>query len=323
MAPISRTALIRLVLPLVIAPALGGCIVSNSPYQDLMRAQPAGSAFSRALFHDYADLARSFGIANAPTTTSFDASSSLSISNLDSAVADVANAYASKALLAAKGEQPLPEPAPIDNEIAEKARLRLLRALDRGRTQTPALAARAQANYDCWVLNSPVDQLAAAAAQCQRAFNASLARLGGGTVATTAPTTAPAPTPTSEPASAPTSAPASANQNTTAFTAYFRFNSAQLTPADMTVLRQAIETARAGGQSRITVVGHTDTSRTETRNKTLSLDRAKAVTGALVRLGARSAAIQTSGVGESDPAVQTPQGVRKPRNRRVVITLVP
>ena len=91
----------------------------------------------------------------------------------------------------------------------------------------------------------------------------------------------------------------------------------------MGVLHQAIEAAFTGRQSRITVVGHTDTSGTEALNKTLSLNRAKAVKAALVRMGARPAAVQISGVGESDLAVQTPDGVANAQNRRAVVTLLP
>lgn len=304
MAFAPRPALLRLVFPLALAAALGGCM-SNSAYEDLTQAQPNGSPFARALFQNYSYLARSFGIADSPTTTAFDASGSLSISNLDSDVADVANAYAEKALVAAKGEEPLPEPAPTDDENAERLRLRLLRALDQGRAKAPAAAARAQADYDCWVLNGTVDSLAAPAAQCRTSLNTSLARLesGAGTVAAAAP--APAP------------------EKTADFTALFGLNSAVLTPDAMAMLRQAIDAARAGRQTRITVVGHTDTLGTPPYNVALSKRRADAIREALVSMGARPEAIEVSGTGEDDLAVQTPDGVAEPKNRRGVITLVP
>jgi outer membrane protein OmpA-like peptidoglycan-associated protein len=40
-------------------------------------------------------------------------------------------------------------------------------------------------------------------------------------------------------------------------------------------------------------------------------------------MGARREAIQVSGVGENDLAVQTPDGVREAKNRRAVVTLLP
>ena len=177
MEPTPRFSLTALAgLALAAGLILAGC-VAESPFDELNQAKPDGSAFSQALFKNYAFLARSFGVQNAPAGTAFDAEESMSISNVDSAVADVANAFAAKALVAAKGEEPLPEAAPTDNQQAEEQRLRLLRALAQGRTKAPLDAARTQANYDCWILNGGVDELTAAAAQCQRAFLASLGQL--------------------------------------------------------------------------------------------------------------------------------------------------
>ena len=90
----------------------------------------------------------------------------------------------------------------------------------------------------------------------------------------------------------------------------------------MDVLQRAIADARAGGQPKIEVVGHTDTSGGEDYNLHLSIRRAEAVRDALVALGARREAIETQGVGKTDLAVQTADGVREPQNRRSVILLV-
>jgi outer membrane protein OmpA-like peptidoglycan-associated protein len=89
----------------------------------------------------------------------------------------------------------------------------------------------------------------------------------------------------------------------------------------MSVLQRAIADARAGGQPKIEVVGHTDTVGSEAYNMRLSIRRADVVRDALVALGARREAIATNGVGETDLAVQTADGVREPQNRRSVITL--
>ena len=76
-------------------------------------------------------------------------------------------------------------------------------------------------------------------------------------------------------------------------------------------------------KSRITVVGHTDTKGSPAYNQNLSVRRANVVAEALVDMGARRDAIQTSGVGESDLAVQTPDETREAKNRRAVIGLLP
>lgn len=307
MPRLARPALARFCLAAAAALALAGC-ATNAAYDQLASAKPSGGAFSQALFHDYSYLARSFGIADAPANSAFDATEAYSLSGLNADVAAVAQAYAAKAMKASEGEQPLPEAAPIDSQVGENARLKLLRALDQGRTRAPAAAARAQAQYDCWVLNSPVPELAASARHCYQSFTVALAQLERSL------NMAPAPAPEAE------AKPAKPAAN---FTAHFALGSARLNANAMAVLRQAIQAAYHGRQSHITVVGHTDTSGTEALNKTLSVDRAKAVKAALVRMGARAAAVKVSGVGEADLAVQTPDGVANAQNRRAVVTLLP
>ena len=71
------------------------------------------------------------------------------------------------------------------------------------------------------------------------------------------------------------------------------------------------------------MVGHTDTSGTPGYNQALSVRRANVVKDVLVQMGARPESVQTSGVGESDLAVSTGDGVKEPKNRRSVITLQP
>ncbi len=176
MASLSRRNRMLAGLALAAAFTLCGC-ANETPFDDLKGAQPSGSAFAQALFKDYAYLARSFGLQHAPSGTAFDAADSLSLAAVDSDVATIANDYASKALTASKGEEPLPEAAPPDDQAAEDLRLRLLRALNHGRTKAPALAAQTQVEFDCWILNGTVDELAKASAQCHSGFLGSLAQL--------------------------------------------------------------------------------------------------------------------------------------------------
>jgi outer membrane protein OmpA-like peptidoglycan-associated protein len=109
----------------------------------------------------------------------------------------------------------------------------------------------------------------------------------------------------------------------TDYTVYFDFDSWTLTAEDLAVLTQVRNTVRAGGQTRIAVVGHTDTSGPADYNQHLSVERAHVVVEALVDLGARRKSIRASGVGETDLAVETGDGVREPKNRRTVINLAP
>ncbi len=289
---------------------LSAC-VSTSSLDDLANTTPSGSAFTQQLFKNYAYLANSLGAGGGGGGSSggtFDSEGSMSV--FDEIIggggdnSDLAEAFATKALIAAKGTEPDPEPS--KDEDSAQARERLVRALADGKDRFAYDAARAQTDFDCWMLNSTVDSQAAAASQCRASFGTAITKLENDVHR-------PAFTPPPPVAAAP-------SQD---YTVYFDFDSWTLTGAQLTVLQQAIATARAGGQSRITVVGHTDTSGSAAYNQSLSVKRANIVTETLVDMGARREAIQVTGVGETDLAVPTPDGVREPKNRRAVVTLMP
>ncbi|MGH6870714.1 MAG: OmpA family protein [Rhizomicrobium sp.] len=299
--------MLRLLPVLALVSALAAC-ASTTISDELDAAQPVGGPFSQALFKDYSYLARSFGdAADVSTSSAFDASGSMSLNGTSSDVADLAQAYADKALAAAKGDEVLPEPATQGDADGEALRLRLLRDLEDGRGKAPEDAARAQADFDCWIMNGKVDGQQAASAACRRSLDGSLTRLERDL------NPAPAPAPAPEAAAAP-----AAN-----YTVYFDWDSWTLSAEALTTISAAIDAARTGRQSSITVVGHTDTSGSASYNQTLSVKRANVVKEVLVQMGARPESIQTSGVGEGDLAVQTADGVKEPKNRRSVITLVP
>ena len=317
---------------------LAGC-VNFSALDDLREAPPpTGSPFDQALFQDYAFLAHSFGDVGQASYMAFDQEGSISLAETESDVAGLANAYASKALSLSRGEAVDPEPS--RNLAAHTLRDRLVRALTPGRDAFARDAARAQADYDCWILNAALTSQAAAAAQCRASLDVTLSRLEGevkttaqppaeaATPATSASTTPAPATPAPATPAPATPAPAtpepqsSSSAQSPTYVVNFAFNSTALTPHDMDVLQQTIADARAGGQPKIEVVGHTDTSGGEDYNLHLSIRRAEVVRDALVALGARREAIEARGVGETDLAVQTGNGVRNPENRRSVITLV-
>ncbi|HEY2070552.1 MAG TPA: OmpA family protein [Rhizomicrobium sp.] len=311
MASVSKSNLIRLIPALGLIATLAAC-GSTTISEELDAVTPTGSPFSQAQFKDYSFLARSFGdAAENSTSSAFDSDSSMSLTGTSSDVSDLAGVYAAKALAAAKGDEVLPETPPDADADADAARLRLLRGLEEGRAKAPVDAARAQADFDCWILNGHVDSQHAAAEACHRSFGASMARLESDL------NPAPAPAPTPAPVASAPMAPA-AN-----YTVYFDWDSWTLTAEDLTTITEAINAARAGQQSHIIVVGHTDTSGSAGFNQGLSVRRAEVVKEVLVQMGARPEAIQTSGVGEGDLAVQTGDGVKEAKNRRTVITLQP
>jgi outer membrane protein OmpA-like peptidoglycan-associated protein len=277
-----------------------------------------GSPFSQALFKDYTDLATQAASAPAPQAqdTGFFSDIFGMFGSGPSNPADaVVDAFHAKADQAAKGNEPAPEPAPAD-PMAQGLRARLIAAIARGKDQFPDSAARAQADYDCWVLDSGAANLLSQAQDCRSALSSSLLALEN--AALPAPPPPPAPV-----TSAPVSAPSPTSATPSDYTVYFDLDSWTLTAEDLAVITNAINTARAGGQSHITVVGHTDTSGSAAYNQRLSVRRANVVVEALVDMGARRAAIQASGVGKTDLAVPTPDGVKEAKNRRSVIALIP
>ena len=73
----------------------------------------------------------------------------------------------------------------------------------------------------------------------------------------------------------------------------------------------------------IDVDGYTDTVGTHEHNETLSRARAQSVADALAHNGVEPGRISVRGLGETRLAVETGNNVAEPRNRRVVIRLLP
>jgi len=315
--------------------AVLGSTVALSACSDIFggssdEAPAPGSPFTQGLATAYTDLANQ---ADALPDEDSGIFSTLTFGLFDSETPKdmLKRAFSAKADLANGGEAPAIEAAP--NPAATPAHDRLAAALAAGRDKFPEQAARAQSDYDCWVLFGMVPAAAANAATCKNQLDTSLPNLEVAirpaaapmlpapppmtAPVTTAPMTAPV---TTAPVAPPPPPPPPATSD---FTVYFDFDSWTLTAEDLTVLTNVINTARAGGQSHITVVGHTDTSGPADYNQKLSVRRANVVVEALVDMGARRNAIQASGVGETDLAVPTGDNVKEAKNRRTVVDLKP
>jgi outer membrane protein OmpA-like peptidoglycan-associated protein len=119
-----------------------------------------------------------------------------------------------------------------------------------------------------------------------------------------------APPPAPPPAAAPS------------FMVFFDWDRSNLSQQALNTIRQAAGAYKTKGSARITATGHTDTSGPEAYNMALSLRRANTVKDALVREGVPATAIAVVGRGESQPLVQTGDGVREPQNRRVEIVIL-
>ena len=116
---------------------------------------------------------------------------------------------------------------------------------------------------------------------------------------------------------APAPAPAPAPART--YLVFFDFDRSDITPEAVAIIRQAADDAKRQNVRLIVATGHADRSGPTDYNQRLSERRAASVRAALVREGIAANTIQTSGRGENDNLVATPDGVREPRNRRVEI----
>ena len=161
---------------LVLSVVVMGC-VNNTALDDLPETRPeaAASAFNKALFKDYSALARSFGPVGASAGVAFDQGGSMELTEMDSSIGALANSYAEKAIIAARGS--LVEPEPAIDVPTHKMRDRLIRALERGRDGFAVDAARAQVDYDCWLLNGSVRSMARATKRCLASLEVSLRKL--------------------------------------------------------------------------------------------------------------------------------------------------
>lgn len=102
----------------------------------------------------------------------------------------------------------------------------------------------------------------------------------------------------------------------------FERDSARISAGARPVLSQIAQAALDRPGAMLIVQGHTDTSGTKAHNQKLSEDRACAVADALIRAGVPENRIRAEGLGEAGLAFQTPDGVREPANRRVVVRLI-
>ena len=85
--------------------------------------------------------------------------------------------------------------------------------------------------------------------------------------------------------------------------------------------RDILEVSKAMGGPGISVTGHADRAGANSYNQQLSEVRAKVVEEFLYELGVPKKTVGITARGETNPAVNTGDGVRELANRRVVITI--
>lgn len=103
----------------------------------------------------------------------------------------------------------------------------------------------------------------------------------------------------------------------------FDFGSASIRPAMRTVLDPFAASLHgdANANTRVEIVGHTDSTGSESVNNALSVERAHSVRDYLLAQGVPAARVTTTGKGEREPVADNTSDTGRARNRRVEIFL--
>lgn len=104
-----------------------------------------------------------------------------------------------------------------------------------------------------------------------------------------------------------------------ATTVYFDFDKSNLTPDAVARLEGFVATLQKEGLDRVMIEGHTDRAGSNAYNIELSQERATTVANYLKQQGITGKIGAVDWEGESEPAIQTKDGVRLQENRRVEI----
>lgn len=252
-------------------------------YKDGMMATGSGPAFNDALLAHYQKLAKAEAAEHDWVDADF---------------------FGQRALMTASGDVPGPQ-ALEERNLAEphagmlaEARSALMAALDGGaRESDPEAAAMAQAGFDCWMQEAEENIQPDHIAACKKMFEEGMAGIGG------KPMMKPKPKPTGP------------------WIVYFDYDSSEITYEGQLEINKAVNTALKSKGAQVLLTAHTDTAGSEQYNLDLSARRAKEVVETMDLIGVSSDSVTASAVGESDPAVDTGDGVREAKNRRVEIRL--
>ncbi len=290
---------------LAITGMASGCTAykSFSEVEALNDAQAVGSPFTQELANEY----RRF--ANSELKDMFDYPDALH--------------FARKGLAAASGTVVLPEPVSDWNlnethvQELSAARGRLIVAYDLGaREVAPALSARTQAKYDCWIEGQEEDWHDAKDASCKDEFLRMINELEG-----MLEPPAPAPEIVADdtgPFGVDPNQPMAAEN--AMYLVFFNWDKSDLGSGALNVLDAVADEVAKNPPNAVNIVGHTDTSGSQTYNQRLAFKRANNVRDALIERGVDPALIVVDARGENELLVETPDNIREPANRRVNIS---
>ncbi len=103
----------------------------------------------------------------------------------------------------------------------------------------------------------------------------------------------------------------------------FDSNASQLKPAGANTLSGAAMVLKEYEDTRVHIIGHTDSSGSRELNMRLSEQRAESVGTALITMGVDASRLSMSGVGPDQPVASNSTAAGKAQNRRVTLTLSP
>ena len=219
--------------------------------------------------------------------------------------------FAGRSLRSGAGDLPMPtEPEKWDIQDAsarselQAARTDLVSVLDAGgREVAPTEAAIAQTRYDCWVEQEEEGHQFDHIAACRASYLAAMEALRN--------------------AMKPTNVTYETVQEEVARdTIYFDWDKASIRGDQQGELDRFLDEMRKIEPVTLYIEGHADTSGPQDYNANLSRRRAESVRAELLRQGMTIGEIKDLDIqakGENDLAVQTGDGVREERNRRVVV----
>ncbi len=200
------------------------------------------------------------------------------------------------------------------------ARQRLTRALSLGAAQRlPKVAAAAQVAFDCWMEQQEENSQPHDVVKCRSEFENQIVRLEGLFVQPRRLQPQPAP-PAPCPAEKPVLPPACSAQ---AYLLHFPLDRHEVSAASQDMLRSAVAALNTTKEGRLELMAHADRSGSDAHNDRLSQRRLQSVVEVLEKMGVAKERITVARFyGETQPKVQTPDGVREAANRRVEIRVV-
>ena len=97
----------------------------------------------------------------------------------------------------------------------------------------------------------------------------------------------------------------------------FDTNKAVIKQESLSLIRQIVELMRSQPELKVSIEGHTDNQGTPPANKTLSLDRAKAVVASVAAEGVATSRMEAVGWGQEKPVADNRTEDGRAKNRRV------